>query len=137
MAYRELGMAEVREIFRRWLRGDGVRGDRALRTAPSARGDGASMADGRPPPDQDRAAGVDVSYSSLYRFAQVTCDVVRRLVVDNLTSAVTRPAGLVTQQMPINYETKPTAAMRHRGPTVGDEVRVSPLGQIAVRVTWP
>jgi hypothetical protein len=132
MAYRELGMVEVREVLRRWLAGDGVRAiaraarvdrktiaayvraaiamgiqregapptDAQLIAIAAARRPGRPTNGASPSPEFERlrpqesvirqwlaeglrltkiyrrlrAAGVDVSYSSLYRFARATCD---------------------------------------------------------------
>lgn len=132
MAYRELGMVEVREILRRWLGGEGVRAiaralgvdrktiaayvqaavamgvqrggtppsDEQLTTIATARRPGRPSNATAPSPEVEilrpheltirqwlaeglrltkisrrlRAAGVAVSYSSLYRFARSTCD---------------------------------------------------------------
>ena len=132
MAYRELGMVEVREVLRRWLGGEGVRAiargtgldrktiaayvgaacavgverggaaptDEQISTIAATRQPGRPTNMTAPSPELEilrpheptirqwlaeglrltkiyrrlRAAGVPVSYSSLYRFARATCD---------------------------------------------------------------
>jgi transposase len=132
MAYRELGMVEVREILRWWLAGEGVRAiaraagldrktvaayvraaiavgvqrggapptDEQISTIAATRRPGRPTNASTPSPELEllrpheptvrqwlaeglrltkiyrrlRAEGVQVSYSSLYRFARVTCD---------------------------------------------------------------